>query len=165
MSKIGIYAGFFDDDKDLHEMISVGDKPDVIIIGSFNDKKIFNGIIKANWCDKFYTDTLLFNGKYAFENGGFAEDSEGNNLWDEINLIDSAFQSKIESFFEYLIIDSDQEHFNIKMNIPMESRLFQGLNNNPISTDGSTDAEGYAINLGNVKLSNGYKLQIGRIFY
>lgn len=144
-SDVRMYAGMIDDDGDVHECCYPGAQPDIIVIGKFDNNEEFMGIVIANWCDKYPTDTLIFRDKIVIDIGGWAEDEAGNNLWDDVLKYDSEFQSKIERFYDYLEIDSDDEHRNIRQEITDDIRL-------------SVLYEGRSINLENVKKGNGYEL-------
>ena len=149
-TKIGFYAGKYNDSENIEECCYPGEKPDFILLGTFknfNGKKDFVGRVITNWCDDLPTDSLIYEGKSVFDQGGIAEDKEGNDLWliaskDFPNLL-----TEIESLYDYLEIDSDEEHYNLSKEIPDELRLYNLF-------------EGQIVNLNEVKKSNGLNLGI-----
>jgi len=149
-TKIGFYAGKYNDLENIEECFYPGEKPDFILLGTFknfNGKKDFIGRVIANGCDDLPTDSLIYEGKSVFDQGGIAEDEEGNDLWliaskDFPNLL-----TEIESLYDYLEIDSDEEHYNLSKEIPDELRLYNLF-------------EGQIVNLNEVKKSNGSDLGI-----
>ena len=161
MERFGIYVGYFEEDNDLNEITSGSEgRADLILIGTFNEKNEFVGFVITNWCDKYSTDTLIFNNKTVWDVGGYAEDEEGNDLWVEVKKQDPDFWSKIEVFYEYLNSDEDDDHYNLGKAILDESRLFHGFSGSSIPMDGSKGIDGFSINLLNVKTSNGFKLNL-----
>lgn len=145
--KVGIYACKIDEYSNTVESCFEGDRPDFIVIGTFDQSKNFVGRVITNWCDKFPTDSLVFNGKSYWDQAGIAEDENGNNIWLEVSNNFSYLLSKIESLYDYLCIDTDEVHYNIAKEIPDEFRLFSLF-------------EGNTINLMNVKKDNGEKLGV-----
>ena len=145
--KVGIYACKIDEYCNNVELCFAGDRPDFIVIGTFDQSKNFVGRVITNWCDKSPTDSLIFNGKSFWDQAGIAEDENGNNLWLEVSNNFSNLFSKIESLYDYLCIDTDKVHYNIAKEIPDEFRLFCLF-------------EGNTINLINVKKDNGEKLGV-----
>ena len=150
--KVGFYAGKInEDDGDIDECCYAGDKPDFIILGGFtnnNDKKEFVGRVITNWCDKYPSNSLVYGDKSVWDDGGIAEDENGNDLWISTSNDFPNLLSEIETLYEYLEIDSDdEEHYNLCEEIPDELRL-----NNLF--------EGEVINLKNVKKGNGFKLDL-----
>ena len=149
-TKIGFYAGKYNASDNIEECCYPGDKPDFILLGTFknfNGKQDFVGRVITNWCDDLPTDSLIYEGKSVFDQGGIAEDKEGNDLWliaskDFPNLL-----TEIESLYDYLEIDSDEEHYNLSKEIPDELRLYNLF-------------EGQIVNLNEVKKSNGSDLGI-----
>ena len=150
IGKIGFYAGKVNEDDNIEECCYAGDKPDFIILGGFtnNDgKKEFIGRVITNWCDKYPTDSLIYGVKNVIEQGGFAEDEEGNNLWVTVSNDFPNLLSEIEILYNFLETDSDEEHYNLSSEIPDEIRLF-------------TLYEGNKIDIQNVKKGDGSNLGI-----
>jgi hypothetical protein len=150
IGKIGFYAGKVNEDDNIEECCYAGDKPDFIILGGFtnNDgKKEFIGRVITNWCDKYPTDSLIYGGKYVIDQGGIAEDEEGNDLWITVSKDFPNLLSEIETLYDFLETDSDEEHYNLSVEIPDEIRLF-------------TLYEGNKIDIQNVKKGDGSNLGI-----
>ncbi|WP_396167887.1 hypothetical protein [Flavobacterium sp.] len=150
IGKIGFYAGKVNEDDNIEECCYAGDKPDFIILGGFtnNDgKKEFIGRVITNWCDKYPTDSLIYGGKYVIDQGGIAEDEEGNDLWITVSKDFPNLLSEIETLYDFLETDSDEEHYNLSSEIPDEIRLF-------------TLYEGNKIDIQNVKKGDGSNLGI-----
>jgi hypothetical protein len=152
LGRVGFYAGKInEDDGDIDECCYAGDKPDFIILGGFtnnDDKKEFVGRVITNWCDKYPTNSLVYGDKSVWDDGGIAEEENGNDLWISTSNDFPNLLSEIETLYEYLEIDSDdEEHYNLCEEIPDELRL-----NNLF--------EGEVINLKNVKKGNGFKLDL-----
>jgi len=148
--KVGFYAGKYNDSENLEECCFAGDKPDFILLGTFknlNGKKDFVGRVITNWCDDLPTDSLIYEGKSVFDQGGIAEDEEGNDLWLSASKDFPNLLTEIESLYDYLEIDFDEEHYNLSKEIPDELRLYNLF-------------EGQIVNLNEVKKSNGFKLGI-----
>jgi len=147
-TKVGFYAGKFNEDDNIEECCYPGEKPDFILLGTFknfNGKKDFVGRVITNWCDNLPTDSLIYEGKSVFDQGGIAEDEEGKDLWLNTSKDFPNLLTEIESLYDFLEIDSDEEHYNLCDEIPDEIRLYNLF-------------EGQVINLNNVKKSNGEKL-------
>lgn len=150
IGKIGFYAGKVNEDDNIEECCYAGDKPDFIILGGFannEDKKEFIGRVITNWCDKYPTDSLVYGGKNVIDQGGIAEDEEGNDLWLTVSKDFPNLLSEIETLYDFLETDSDEEHYNLSSEIPDEIRLFNLY-------------EGNKINLQNVKKGDGSNLGI-----
>jgi hypothetical protein len=149
--KVGFYAGKVnEDDGDIDECCYAGEKPDFIVLGGFtnkNDKKVFVGRVITNWCDKYPSESLVYGDKSVWDIGGIAEDENGIDLWISTSNDFPNLFSEIEALYEYLEIDSDEEHYNLSKEIPDELRL-------------SYLFEGETINLKNVKKGNGFKLDL-----
>jgi hypothetical protein len=150
IGKIGFYAGKMNEDDNIEECCYAGDKPDFIILGGFtkNEKKNeFIGRVITNWCDKYPTDSLIYGGKNVIDQGGIAEDEDGNNLWITVSKDFPNLLSEIETLYDFLETDSDEEHYNLSSEIPDEIRLF-------------TLYEGNKIDIQNVKKGDGSNLGI-----
>ncbi len=150
IGKIGFYAGKMNEDDNIEECCYAGDKPDFIILGGFinNDgKKEFIGRVITNWCDKYPTDSLIYGGKNVIDQGGIAEDEDGNDLWITVSKDFPNLLSEIETLYDFLETDSDEEHYNLSVEIPDEIRLF-------------TLYEGNKIDLQNIKKGDGSNLGI-----
>lgn len=150
LGKIGFYAGRVNEDDNIEECCNAGDQPDFIILGGFqnkDNKKEFVGRIITNWCDKYPTDSLLYNGQSVIDSGGVAEDEEGNDLWEDVSNEFPNVLNEINSLYEYLEIDEDDEHYNLSSEIPDEIRLFNLY-------------EGYYMDIQDVEKGNGEKLGI-----
>ena len=135
IGKIGFYAGKVNEDDNIEECCYAGDKPDFIILGGFtnNDgKKEFIGRVITNWCDKYPTDSLVCGGKHVVDQGGIAEDEEGNDLWITVSKDFPNLLSEIEILYNFLETDSDEEHYNLSTEIPDEIRLFNLYEGNKI---------------------------------
>lgn len=148
--KVGFYGGKINEDGNIEECCFKGDKPEFILLGTFEmheNKKEFVGRVITNWFDKSPTDSLLFRGKSFWDLGGIAEDDKGLNLWDYVKKEYPNLLSEIESLYEFLELDSDEEHFNLSKEIPDEIRLFCLY-------------EGSIINLTEVKKGNGENLNL-----
>ena len=148
--KVGFYAGRINEDGNVEECCFAGEKPEFILIGNFEifeNKKEFVGRVITNRCDKYPTDSLLFRGKSVWDQAGIAEDEKGVNLWDAVAKEFPNLLSEIESLYEYLESDSDEEHYNLSKEIPDEIRLFCLY-------------EGGVINLTEVKKGNGENLNL-----
>jgi hypothetical protein len=146
-NKVGFYAGRINNDDNIEECCFSGDKADFILLGTFDSKNEFVGRVITNWIDKTPTDSLLFKGQSYWDLGGIAENENGINLWDEVLKEFPNLLSKIESLYEFLEVDSDDEHFNLSKEIPDEIRLFCLF-------------EGKIVNLANVKKGNGENLRL-----
>jgi hypothetical protein len=149
-TKVGFYAGKYNDSENIEECCFAGDKPDFILLGTFKDfngKKDFVGRIITNWCDKYSTDSLIFEGKSVWDHGGIAEDEKGNDLWIQVSRDFPNLFSQIESLYDLLESDEDEQHYNLSEEIPDELRLYNLF-------------EGQIINLNEVKKSNGVDLGI-----
>jgi hypothetical protein len=150
IGKIGFYAGKMNEDDNIEECCYAGDKPDFIILGGFtkNEKKNeFIGRVITNWCDKYPTDSLIYGGKNVIDQGGIAEDEDGNNLWITVSKDFPNLLNEINSLYDYLEIDEDNEHYNLSSEIPDEIRLFNLY-------------EGNKIDIQNVKKGDGSNLGI-----
>jgi hypothetical protein len=150
IGKIGFYAGKVNEDDNIEECCYAGDKPDFIILGGFTKnegKNEFIGRVITNWCDKYPTDSLIYGGKYVIDQGGIAEDEEGNDLWITVSKDFPNLLSEIETLYDFLETDSDEEHYNLSSEIPDEIRLF-------------TLYEGNKIDIQNVKKGDGSNLGI-----
>lgn len=147
IQKVGFYAGRINEDGNVDECCFSGEKPEFILIGTFDNKKEFAGRVITNWCDKYPTDSLLFRGKSVWDQAGIAEDENGENLWAEVAKDFPNLLSEIESLYEYLESDSDEEHYNLSQEISDEIRLFCLY-------------EGNVINLTEVKKGNGENLNL-----
>lgn len=150
IGKIGFYAGKMNEDDNIEECCYAGDKPDFIILGGFTKnegKNEFIGRVITNWCDKYPTDSLIYGGKNVIDQGGIAEDEEGNDLWLTVSKDFPNLLSEIETLYDFLETDSDEEHYNLRSEIPDEIRLF-------------TLYEGNKIDIQNVKKGDGEKLGI-----
>lgn len=148
--KVGFYAGKNNDDDNNEECCNAGDQPDYVLLGGFKDnngKKEFVGRVITNWCDKYPTDSLIYNGKSVIDSGGFAEDEDGSDLWDLASNEFPNLLNEINALYDYLEIDQDDEHYNLSMEIPDEIRLYNLY-------------EGEYINLQEVKKGNGENLGI-----
>lgn len=102
-------------------------KPDFIAMGIVVKKNSVNefiGRVITNWCDKYPTDSLLYDGKSTNDMGGIAEDVDGNNLWEIVQLQYPYLLPGIDELYNYLEIDADDEHYNLSSEIPDELRLF-----------------------------------------
>ncbi len=135
LGKIGFYAGKVNEDDNVEECCYAGDKPDFIILGGFtnNDgKKEFTGRVITNWCDKYPTDSLIYGDKNVIDQGGYAEDEDGNDLWVTVSNYFPNLQSEIETLYNFLVTDSDEEHYNLSTEIPDEIRLFNLYEGNKI---------------------------------
>ncbi len=143
--KVGIYAGKIDEYSNIVECCFTNDQPDFIVIGTFDQSNNFVGRVITNWCDKFPTDSLFFNGKSVWDQAGIAEDENGKNIWSEVIQEFPNLLNKIEALYDYLTTDADNEHYNISKDIPDEVRLFSLY-------------EGNTINIIDVKKGNGEKL-------
>ena len=150
IGKIGFYAGKMNEDDNIEECCYAGDKPDFIILGGFTKnegKNEFIGRVITNWCDKYPTDSLIYGGKNVIDQGGIAEDEEGNDLWLTVSKDFPNLLKEITSLYDYLETDSDEEHYNLRSEIPDEIRLF-------------TLYEGNKIDIQNVKKGDGSNLGI-----
>lgn len=148
--KVGFYAGKLNEDDNIEEYCFAGEQPDFILLGGFRDyngKKEFVGRVITNWCDKYPTDSLLYDGKNVNDSGGFAEDEDGSNLWDIVSNEFPNLLNEINALYDYLEIDDDDEHYNLCMEIPDDIRLFNLY-------------EGNYVNLQEVKKGNGENLGI-----
>ena len=150
IGKIGFYAGKMNEDDNIEECCYAGDKPDFIILGGFTkneEKNEFIGRVITNWCDKYPTDSLIYGGKNVIDQGGIAEDEDGNNLWITVSKDFPNLLNEINSLYDYLEIDEDNEHYNLSSEIPDEIRLFNLY-------------EGNKIDIQNVKKGDGSNLGI-----
>ena len=150
IGKIGFYAGKMNEDDNIEECCYAGDKPDFIILGGFTKnegKNEFIGRVITNWCDKYPTDSLIYGGKNVIDQGGIAEDEEGNDLWLTVSKDFPNLLKEITSLYDYLETDSDEEHYNLRSEIPDEIRLFNLY-------------EGNKIDIQNVKKGDGSNLGI-----
>ena len=150
IGKIGFYAGKMNEDDNIEECCYAGDKPDFIILGGFTKnegKNEFIGRVITNWCDKYPTNSLIYGGKNVIDQGGIAEDEEGNDLWLTVSKDFPNLLKEITSLYDYLETDSDEEHYNLRSEIPDEIRLF-------------TLYEGNKIDIQNVKKGDGSNLGI-----
>lgn len=148
--KVGFYAGKNNDDDNNEECCNAGDQPDYVLLGGFKDnngKKEFVGRVITNWCDKYPTDSLMYNGKTVIDSGGVAEDEDGHDLWEAASNEFPNLLNEINSLYEYLEIDEDDEHYNLSSEIPDEIRLFNIY-------------EGYYMDIQEVEKGNGEKLGI-----
>jgi len=148
--KVGFYAGRNNDDDNNEECCNLGDQPDYILLGGFkenNGKKEFVGRVITNWCDKYPTDSLIYNGKTVIDSAGIAEDEDGTDLWETASNEFPNLLSEITSLYDYLEIDEDEEHYNLSSEIPDELRLYNLY-------------EGNFVNLQEVKKGNGENLGI-----
>lgn len=148
--KIGFYAGKNNDDNNNEECCNAGDQPDYILLGGFqkrNGKNEFVGRVITNWCDKYPTDSLMYNGQSVIDSGGVAEDEDGHDLWEDVSNEFPNLLNEINSLYEYLEIDEDDEHYNLSSEIPDEIRLFNLY-------------EGYYMDIQDVEKGNGEKLGI-----
>jgi len=148
--KVGIYAGRKNSDGNIEECCVAGDKPDFILLGTFEHfehKMIFVGRVITNWMDKNPTDSLLFRERSFWDQGGFAEDEHGKNVWDEVAKAFPSLKDEIESLYRFLESDSDEEHYNVCSEIQDEVRIFCLY-------------EGSKIDLKEVKKGNGEKLDL-----
>ena len=148
--KVGFYAGKNNEDGNNEECCNVGDKPDYVLLGGFKDNngnKEFVGRVITNWCDKYPTDSLIYNGKSVVDQGGIAEDENGIELWDVVSNEFPNLLNEINALYDYLEIDEDEEHYNISSEIPDELRLFNLY-------------EGYYVNLQDIKKGNGENLGV-----
>jgi hypothetical protein len=123
LGKIGFYAGRVNEDDNIEECCNAGDQPDFIILGGFKNKD---------------------NKK---DSGGVAEDEDGHDLWEDVSNEFSNLLNEINSLYEYLEIDEDDEHYNLSSEIPEEIRLFNLY-------------EGYYMDIQEVEKGNGEKLGI-----
>jgi hypothetical protein len=150
LGKIGFYAGRVNEDDNIEECCNAGDQPDFIILGGFqniDDKKEFVGRVITNWCDKYPTDSLVYGDKIVLDQGGIAEDEDGNDLWISVSNKFPNLLNEINSLYDFLEIDSDDEHYNLSVEIPEEIRLFNLY-------------EGYHMDIQEVEKGNGEKLGI-----
>lgn len=145
--EVGIYTGLIIDGDQVEECYSQNERPDIIVMGTFDKNSGFVGQIQTNWCDKYPTDHLIIEGKSAIDSGGFAEDEDGVNLWNLVNDRFPLLQAKIEDYYEYFEMDEDEEHRNISQDIPEASRL-------------SALFKGFTIDLSNIKDGSGSYLGI-----
>ena len=124
---VGFYAGKINDYENVEECCFAGEKPDFIAMGivlKHNGENEFIGKVITNWCDKYPSDSLLYNGKSTVDMGGIAEDDNGNNLWETVQLQYPHLLPGIDELYNYLEIDADDEHYNLSAEIPDELRLF-----------------------------------------
>jgi hypothetical protein len=150
LGKIGFYAGRINEDDNNEECCNAGDQPDYILLGGFqkkNGKNEFIGRVITNWCDKYPTDSLMYNGKSTIDSGGVAEDEDGTDLWISTSNEFPNLLNEINSLYDYLEIDEDDEHYNLSSEIPDEIRLFNLY-------------EGYYVNIQDVEKGNSEKLGI-----
>lgn len=150
LGKVGFYAGKVNEDGNVEECCYAGDQPDFIIMGGFNVKdknKEFDGRVITNWCDKYPTDSLVNGNKIVIDQGGIAEDEDGNDLWISTTNEFPNLLNEINSLYDFLEIDSDDEHYNLSAEITDDLRLFNIY-------------EGYHMDIQNVQKGNGEKLGI-----
>lgn len=131
IGKIGFYAGRVNEDDNIEECCYAGDKPDFIILGGFSDNE-FVGRVITNWCDKYPTDSLVYGEKKVIDQGGIAEDDNGDDLWNTVSKDFPILLSEIETLYNYLESDYDEEHYNLSAEIPDEIRLFNLYEGNVI---------------------------------
>ena len=131
IGKIGFYAGRVNEDDNIEECCYAGDKPDFIILGGFSYNE-FVGRVITNWCDKYPTDSLVYGEKKVIDQGGIAEDDNGDDLWNTVSKDFPNLLSEIETLYNYLESDSDEEHYNLSAEIPDEIRLFNLYEGNVI---------------------------------
>lgn len=141
-NKVGFYAGRINSDGNIEECCFAGDKADFILLGTFDAEGEFIGRVITNGCDNTPADSLLLKGQSFWDLGGIAENENEINLWDEIPKDLPNLLNDIESLYEFLEADSDEEHYNLSKVIPDEVRLFNLY-------------EGKIVNLSNVKKGNG----------
>lgn len=145
--KVGFYAGKLNAEGNIEECCFPGEKADFIILGTFDYNDNFTGRVITNWCDNMPTDSLLFRGQSVYDLGGIAENKHGLNLWDEVSKEFPNLLVYIESLYEYLEADSDEEHYSLSKEIPDGKRLFCLF-------------EGKIVNLSKVKKGNGEFLNL-----
>jgi hypothetical protein len=127
IQKVAFYAAKINEYGDLEECCYSGDKPDIILIGAIEKCETHSGFIGrviTNWCDKLPTDSLVFRGRSFYDQGGIAEDEDGNDIWQQVLKFYPDLQIEIEALYENLVIDCDEEHYNISQEIEDEIRMF-----------------------------------------
>lgn len=145
--KVGFYAGKCNAEGNIEECCFAGQKADIIILGTFDESDNFTGRVITNLCDNSPTDTLLFRDQSVWDLGGIAENENGINLWDEVSKEFPNLLVDIDSLYEFLEADSDEEHYSLSKEIPDDKRLFCLF-------------EGKIVNLSKVKKGNGEFLNL-----